>query len=237
MLKKIFVLIKVSWLYTIYFNFHYLPFSQAIKLPIFLFRPKLLKCKGIIEINSEIIKPGMIRMGGYRVSLYPNTGIVWENHGGKVIFDGNCSIGNASVISIGEKGKIQFGNNFSATASLKLTAFHYIHFKKNVLLAWDIIFMDTSFHRLKDKNNNFVSKGFSPIYIGENNWITAKCVVLPGTKTPDNCTFGAGSILNKDYTNYPDNILLAGNPLTIKAENIFRDPDDDSILYEIKYDE
>jgi len=94
--------------------------------------------------------------------------------------------------------------------------------------------MDTSFHRLKDKSNNFISKGFASIYIGENNWITTKCVVLPGTKTPDNCTFGADSILNKDYSNYPNNIFLAGNPLTIKANKIFRDPEDYLIIYEDK---
>lgn len=31
---------RVSLLRTIYFNFHYLPFSQAKKLPIYLHRPK-----------------------------------------------------------------------------------------------------------------------------------------------------------------------------------------------------
>ena len=77
----------------------------------------------------------MIRIGSFIVSLYPNTGIVWENRGGEVIFDGYCSIGNASAISIGEKGIIQFGNNFRATARLKLTAFHYIHFKKKCFIS------------------------------------------------------------------------------------------------------
>lgn len=35
---------------TIYFNFHYLPFRQAILLPIWLRNPKLLKCEGSIRI-------------------------------------------------------------------------------------------------------------------------------------------------------------------------------------------
>lgn len=30
---------RVSWLKTVYFNFHYLPFKQAVKLPIYLHRP------------------------------------------------------------------------------------------------------------------------------------------------------------------------------------------------------
>ena len=55
-----------------------------------------------------------------------------------------------------------------------------------------------------------------------------------GDETPDNCTFGAGSILNKDYSNYRNNIFLAGNTLTIKANKIFRDPEDYLIIHEVK---
>ena len=46
---------------TIYFNFHYLPFSQAIKLPILLYKPKLLKVKGNVKIGEGKIKFGMVR--------------------------------------------------------------------------------------------------------------------------------------------------------------------------------
>ncbi len=46
----------------------------------------------------------MIRLGQFGVTLYPNTGVVWENHGGKVIFKNKCSIGNSSAISMGESG-------------------------------------------------------------------------------------------------------------------------------------
>ena len=37
---------------TIYFNFHYLPFSQAIKLPIVFYKPHFGKLKGVVKINS-----------------------------------------------------------------------------------------------------------------------------------------------------------------------------------------
>lgn len=41
-----------SILPTIYFNFHYLPFSQAIRLPILLYKPRLLKMKGNVKIGG-----------------------------------------------------------------------------------------------------------------------------------------------------------------------------------------
>ena len=221
--------LKINWLYSLYFNFHYLPLKQAIKLPVILFRPKLLKCKGEVIIETEIIKTGMIQLGEFLVSLYPDKGIVWENNGGKIIFKGTCIIGNSSALSIGEKGNCIVGNNFRATAGLKLTSHHRIQFAENVLIAWEVIIMDTSFHRLKDKNGDFKNKGYGPIYIGKNNWITARCMILNGTKTPDYCILGAGSVVNKDYSNSQSHILLAGNPLEIKVKEIWIDLEDHDI--------
>jgi len=222
-------LIKINWIKSLYFNFHYLPFKQAVKLPIILFKPKLLKCHGEVVIESETIKTGMIQLGEYLVSLYPNKGVVWENHGGKITFNGSCIVGNSSAVSIGERGYGIIGNNFRATAGLKLTIHHHIQFGENVLIAWDVIIMDTSFHRLKDSNGAFKNKGYGPVSIGKNNWITARCMILNGTKTPDYCTIGAGSVLNKDYSNLNTHILLAGNPLEVKVENIWIDLEDHDI--------
>ena len=40
-------------LHSVFFNFHYLPFREAVKLPILLYKPKLLKLKGTIKIKQE----------------------------------------------------------------------------------------------------------------------------------------------------------------------------------------
>ena len=58
MIKKIINKIKGNrWVLrsiipTIYFNFHYLPFRQAVKLPIFLYKPHLKLTKGSITIQG-----------------------------------------------------------------------------------------------------------------------------------------------------------------------------------------
>jgi len=222
-------LLKINWIKSVYFNFHYLPIKQAVKLPIILFSSKLLKCHGQVVIESDTIRTGMIQFGEHLVSLYPNKGMIWENKGGKIIFNGNCIVGNSSAISIGEKGFGSFGNNFRATAGLKLTIHHSVQFGENVLIAWDVLIMDTSFHRLKDSHGTFKNKGYGSISIGKNNWITAKCMILNGTKTPDYCILGAGSVLNKDYSNLKTHILLAGNPLEVKAEDVWIDLKDHDI--------
>jgi acetyltransferase-like isoleucine patch superfamily enzyme len=213
----------------IYFNFKYLPVRQAGMLPIFLYKPKLLKLKGRIIINSEFIKPGMIKLGGYGVSLFPNSGIVWENHGGTVYFDGNCSIGNASAISVGEKGNIFFGNNFNATAAFKITSYKKISFGKNVLIGWDNLFMDTDFHQIKSLDGK-AKKGFGEISIGNNNWFGIGSVILKNTTTHKNTIVSGKSLLNNHY-DFPEFSIIGGIPAKLITTGFYRDPDDDIISY------
>ena len=232
MKKRILVILRyLPW--SIYFNFRYLPFKQALRLPILLYKPILIKCKGTVTIESDNIRFGMIHLGFMTTSLFPNSGIVWENHGGKIVFQGSCWIGNASAISIGKTGNIVFGNRFNASCGLKMTSYHQIIFGQNMRFGWDVIVMDTSLHKLKDMNNQQLGKGYGSIIFGKNNWVPNRCLVLHGTKTPNYCIFGAGSTLNKDYSLNPTHILMAGNPLTVKRTGVWRDCGvDDGLEYE-----
>ena len=74
-----------SILVSIFFNLKYLPISQAIKLPILLYKPNLIKLKGRIKIESSQIKFGMIQLGRPIVPIFPNNGIIYENKGGTII--------------------------------------------------------------------------------------------------------------------------------------------------------
>ena len=60
--KYIYVIKKIN-IKTLYFNFKYLPFKEAVKLPVFLSRHVCLKkIKGKVIINSKI-RTGMIKIG------------------------------------------------------------------------------------------------------------------------------------------------------------------------------
>lgn len=142
---------------TIWFNFHYLPWRQAVKLPIFLYRAKILRAKGSITISGDI-STGMIRLGEPTVSLYPNGGVIWENHGGRCSFAGKCVIGNASAISIGKQGSLIFGVGFTVSAALKLASYYCVEFGDNVRVGWDAIIMDTDFHRMKTAKREHLPK-------------------------------------------------------------------------------
>jgi acetyltransferase-like isoleucine patch superfamily enzyme len=214
----------------LFFNFYYLPIKQAIKLPICLYKPKLLKMSGKVKIESEDIKPGMIKLGIHMAFLYPDTGILWENCGGEVVFKGKTIIGNATAISIGPQGKLSFGHNFRGNAGLKIACYCQINISEHVGIGWESLIIDTSFHKLKHLDGSQKGTTLSPVFIGKNNWFGTRCIVLKGTKTPDHCIVGAASLLNKDYSNYPTHILLSGHPVEIKGKGIWRDLEDDKMF-------
>lgn len=214
---------------SLYLCLYYLPFRQAIKIPILVYRPKLLKIGGRVRIHGHV-KFGMIKLGFPTVSLYPNSGIIWENKG-TIIFKGKCNIGNASALSIGEKGVLEFGNNFRATTAFKAVCYASIKYEESVLIGWDNLFCDTDFHATYC--NDVKSKGFSPIEIGAGTWFALGCVTLKSTRVPKNSVIGAKSLLMQDYAkdSMVDKLFIAGNPGKVLKQGVSRKSGDDNIIY------
>lgn len=52
----------------------------------------------------------------------------------------------------------------------------------------------------------------TPIHIGDDVWIGARVVILPGVKIGSHCIVGAGAIVTK---NVPDYAIVGGNPAKI----------------------
>ena len=65
------------------------------------------------------------------------------------------------------------------TAETSIVAFTEIRFGNNCLLSWDILVMDTDFHKLKDEFGNIINKP-RPIIIGDRIWIGCRCLILKG---------------------------------------------------------
>jgi acetyltransferase-like isoleucine patch superfamily enzyme len=90
-----------------------------------------------------------------------------------------------------------------------IQAFHGIHFGSNVEIAPGCRLISSN-HDLEDFSKAMPSKG--PIVIGDNVWIGANCVILPGVKIGSNVIIGAGSIVTKDV---PNNSIAVGNPCKV----------------------
>ena len=214
---------------TIRFNFHYLPFRQAVKLPILLYKPRLLNLKGTVSIEGPV-HTGMIKLGFEYAKLYPNAGIQYENGGGKLIFEGEAQISASSFISIGKYGCLRLGDDFVNNAQLRIACYHSITVGKRTRFGYDTMMMDSNFHRLKNEAGEFVNTGVGAIVIGNYNWIATRCMVMPGTHTQDYTIVAANSLINRTIDE--SKVIVAGSPATIKKRGIWRDMDDDQIDFE-----
>lgn len=197
-----------------------------MRIPIFLYKPKFISLAGRIIIESHV-KTGMIRLGFPTVGLYPNNGIIIENRG-IIKFANNCIIGNSSSIVIGKNGVLEFGENFVATAALKMVCYNSIKIGDNSLFGWESIVTDTDFHSFN--RNGLKTKGIGSIVIGDNNWLAMQCLVLKNTKTPNYLISTARSVLNKDYSQY-ERIMISGQPADIIEQNVWHDHKDDAIQF------
>lgn len=217
----------INYLKSIYFNFKYLPFKQAVKLPIMLHNAYFDDMKGKIIIDCEHIYRGMIQIGYWGVSLFPSKyGIVWQNHGGTVIFKGECRIGAGSVISVNKRATLEFGDDFRNTAILKIVASRTIKFGHSCRLGWNILVLDTNMHPLKDLNTNKKGKCGANITIGDYNWFGTNCIILPGVETPERVICGLGTVVTRNV-NWESYCLYGGSPIKKLRDNVYRDLNDD----------
>lgn len=215
---------------SIYFNFHYLPFRQAIHLPILLYKPRFFDLKGQIRIVGKDVKYGMVRLGYPIVSIYPNSGIMIENHGGTIVFNGLCSIGNNSSISVGKKGYCEFGAKFAASTTFKLVCYHDIRIGDRCRFGWDCMIMDSDMHKLTKINGGY-SKGYAPIRIGVNNWFGNGCLVMKRSETPDYCTISARTILSGKVDAPKYSVIGQKCDAEVIALGLWRNMDNDIIDY------
>ena len=168
-------------------------------------------------------------MGFNGVFLYPDDGIRFQNAGGRVVFKGPCSIGNSSSIAIGRKGTLILGDSFSSTAGLKIACQHCITIGDNVLCGWEVMMIDTDFHRVTYVDGRISPDGYKPIVIGDNCWMGFRSVIMKGTTIKDHCIVSANSLCNKEYSE--PYALLAGMPAEVRRTGVYRDFHDDKIVY------
>jgi galactoside O-acetyltransferase len=73
----------------------------------------------------------------------------------------------------------------------------------------------TAGHPIDPEMRRKVAQFNVPVTIGDNVWIGANSVVLPGITIGENSVIGAGSVVTKDI---PANVVAVGNPCKVLRE-------------------
>lgn len=221
---KLFVKVVTRLPKTLYFNFHYLPFKQAIRLPIIF-------CSGVklIDLHGEVklvgpIHTGMVLLGWNGNALYQqnSTKCVWANHGGICTFSDKDEFNTGLAIEIGKYGMLSFGENVLLGPMVRISCFDSVSIEANSRIAWESIILDTDFHSTINTETGGSSPLTKPIRIGKNNWLGIRNFIMKGVETPDFCISSAYSLLNKKY-DVPNYSLIGGVPAKFIKDGLFRD--------------
>ena len=133
---------------------------------------------------------------GQNVTVGPFSEIIVYRHVKHSTIEGKFTIGDNSVLTMGVNiraagGEIHIGTNTGLGAhSVVIAANHAGGASKTYLhTRWD--------------------ESRAGVHIGNNVWIGASCVILPGVRIGDNSVIGAGSIVTKDI---PPDEVWSGSP-------------------------
>ena len=107
-----------------------------------------------------------------------------------------------------------FGSGIYANANLTAVDDGHIYVGDKVMFGPNVV-LTTANHPI---NAELRAKGLQynkDIHIGENAWIGAGVILLPGITIGKNAVIGAGSVVTKDI---PDNVVAVGNPCRVLRE-------------------
>lgn len=211
---------------TIYINFRTLPFSKAIRFPIYVYgRIEFVSLGGKIEINTHSIKRGMIKLGRHRddYCLRHRRSILYLDKKATIIFQGKCSVGNDFLLRVTGSGVLSIGNYAWIGSNVNIYCFNSICIGDYTSLTFNCTLMDSNCHYTYDIISKEVNPILGSINLGKNNWIGNYSTIMKGCITDDYTNVASHSLLNKNYKSiYGPNILLAGSPASIKKKNIRR---------------
>ena len=107
-----------------------------------------------------------------------------------------------------------FGNNVYANFNLTLVDDTDIYVGDSVLFGPNVV-VAVAGHPVDPELRRKVAQFNLPVHIGNNVWIGAGAIILPGITIGDNSVIGAGSVVTKDM---PANVVAVGNPCRVLRE-------------------
>ena len=118
-----------------------------------------------------------------------------------------------SVVTNFEKIEMVFDpisvGSFSISGNCYIQAKNGLKLGSNFLFAPGVKLISSN-HDMSNRKENVSG---NPIILGDNIWLGANVIVLPGVELGDNCVVGAGSVVTKSFSE--KNLILAGNPAKI----------------------
>lgn len=122
----------------------------------------------------------------------------------------NCYIESPFYANWGGKN-VHFGNNVYANFNLMLVDDCDIYVGNYVMIGPNVTLCSAT-HPIEPNLRKKQAQYNLPVYIEDNVWLGANCMIMPGITIGENSVIGAGSIVTK---NIPSNVIAVGNPCKV----------------------
>jgi len=157
----------------------------------------------------------MIKIGFGDIGVFDRikSRTIWQVSG-TVEFIGSARVGHGSKISV--KGELIIGDGFCVSAESAIIAASKVVIGKDVLISWDVLIMDTDFHKIFNGVNRLNQD--SPIHIGNNVWIGCRSLVLKGCNIADGVIIAAASTVSQSINE--SCVVVAGTPAKVIKHNV-----------------
>ena len=109
---------------------------------------------------------------------------------------------------------VHFGSGIYANSNLTLVDDGHIYIGDKVMFGPNVT-IATANHPINPELRSRALQYNKDVYIGENAWIGAGVIIVPGVRVGKNTVIGAGSVVTKDI---PDNVVAVGNPCRVLRE-------------------
>lgn len=106
---------------------------------------------------------------------------------------------------------VHFGSGIYANSNLTLVDDGHIYVGDKVMFGPNVT-VATAGHPIDPELRDRALQFNKDVFIGENTWIGAGVIIVPGVHIGKNTVIGAGSVVTKDI---PDNVVAVGNPCKI----------------------
>lgn len=139
------------------------------------------------------------------------------NNEGKIFIGVNCSFRSFRLrqcITVRKNAELEIGYNSYLNDGVNICATQFIRIGHHAKIGDMTYIYDTDFHEVSPD----APIKHAPVSIGNNVWIGAKSMILPGTVIGDHSVIAAGSIVTGEI---PAKSLAAGSPArVIKTLNV-----------------
>ena len=214
---------KLNYFQSLYVNLCFLPFKDAIKMPILIYgKCTFYALSGNVKFKVPI-KRGMLKIGANDpVRSYYSKSFLSVN--GEFVVGNNVTLRRGINLEIKKNAVLELEDNVSIGHNCTIIVAKNVCIKQATSIGNNTTIMDTDFHYIINVKSRNVKPSEGKILIHENCWIGGNCIIKKNTILPKGTILaGPYSMVSKDYTKIiPEFSIIAGSPAKLLVEDMRR---------------